>query len=366
MTTPTLIGIPPEVFERIAQLSDDADLLAIRLVCREAASKVLRTYTEVHFSRRHIYLHRESDLRAAIPVAKHPVFGAALSELVINVDQLQDPATSVMVDRSLSEEARLERADQLNAIFQKQEQLKDISTHLQLLTIVFAHTRRHGNHPVVTVDSDPPELRANLDTCGLYIAWENTDHHKSLLVILEALALSGVKPSAFEMVDAEEQINLNTLVQKDLHIFREALDGTSKVVLNIKFDNKDGGSVVDHGAWKFFEVIASNLALTHLDLFEAPNDLPLGQSSVLRHVLDQRFRLLKKLVLRRACLRASALLNFIQQTPQLEHLSLVDLELIQHATHSLCAEGKGLEAAIQQRTHLSRVEVSGFVWEQNI
>lgn len=47
---PHLELLPAEVFEMVAEVADEKDLLALRLTSRQCASKILKTYTKVHFT----------------------------------------------------------------------------------------------------------------------------------------------------------------------------------------------------------------------------------------------------------------------------------------------------------------------------
>ncbi|PPJ59928.1 hypothetical protein CBER1_10689 [Cercospora berteroae] len=86
--TSTFNELAPELFERIAEHSDNSTLRALRLTCRDFATKVLRTYGQAHFTSRSLLLSDLDSIRRATNTAEHFVFGCRLRQLVVVVDDV--------------------------------------------------------------------------------------------------------------------------------------------------------------------------------------------------------------------------------------------------------------------------------------
>ncbi|SMR64471.1 unnamed protein product [Zymoseptoria tritici ST99CH_3D1] len=136
----TLLGLPVEMLQRIAELTTKDELMCLRLVSRECAAKVLKVYKEVLFSEQRVMLSTNSSIRNAIEVVGHPVFGAVVQRLVLVDDSLPEPRrvdfTSFDTGREDSASARLVMATH-RAQNSKWKQGED----LRLLTILL---RKYG------------------------------------------------------------------------------------------------------------------------------------------------------------------------------------------------------------------------------
>ena len=84
----TILTIPLELFERVAELSDPRDLLVLRLVNRECGAKTLRTFKNVHSRRKAYHLASKDSLRSLLHLARNEEFACALRRLILCVDVL--------------------------------------------------------------------------------------------------------------------------------------------------------------------------------------------------------------------------------------------------------------------------------------
>lgn len=98
---PHLELLPAEVFEMVAEVADEKDLLALRLTSRQCASKILKTYTKVHFTE---ILFRPRDLASLMKcfrISGHPVFRHVVRTITISIDRCdrkEDNVCQVMHD----------------------------------------------------------------------------------------------------------------------------------------------------------------------------------------------------------------------------------------------------------------------------
>ncbi|KJX99801.1 hypothetical protein TI39_contig351g00008 [Zymoseptoria brevis] len=138
--SPTLLGLPVEMFQRIAEITTKDELMCLRLVSRECAAKVLKVYKEVLFSEQRVMLSTNSSIRNAIEVIDHPVFGGAIRRLVLVDNSLREPHvidfTSHETDRKESAYARLAMA-----AYRAQNSTWTRGEDLRLLTILL---RKYG------------------------------------------------------------------------------------------------------------------------------------------------------------------------------------------------------------------------------
>jgi hypothetical protein len=88
--TPTLLGLPPEMFELVARSAEPKDLLAMRLIDREARDKTQRTFEQVYFTYRAFLLSSEESLRTLFKISSHNIFGRTLREVSLCVEQIDD------------------------------------------------------------------------------------------------------------------------------------------------------------------------------------------------------------------------------------------------------------------------------------
>lgn len=82
-----MLTLPPEMFEYVARHVDPKDLCTLRLVNRECASRVLKAYTDAHFTERSFLLYKES-LQTLVDIARSKYFGPRLRKVVLCVDRM--------------------------------------------------------------------------------------------------------------------------------------------------------------------------------------------------------------------------------------------------------------------------------------
>lgn len=90
-----ILTIPLEIFEAVAERAEPEDLLNLRLVNREAAQKVKRTFIATHFTERMFLLTYEESLLTLLAIAKHPEYGRAIQTLLFSSDESPGPEHSL-------------------------------------------------------------------------------------------------------------------------------------------------------------------------------------------------------------------------------------------------------------------------------
>ncbi|KAF2482076.1 hypothetical protein BDY17DRAFT_325570 [Neohortaea acidophila] len=90
----TLLGLPTELFERIAQLAEPKDLLSLRLASKAAAKKTDRTFVSAHFSERTFMPSSEASLHRFVDFGWHPLYGKALRKITFCVEELRPLSTA--------------------------------------------------------------------------------------------------------------------------------------------------------------------------------------------------------------------------------------------------------------------------------
>lgn len=203
-----LVTLPPEVFELIAQAAAPADLLTLRSLCREAASKVLKTYTRVHFTERAFLLSYEPSLRTLLAIAESETFSAGVRRLVLCVDEV-DHLDAELWDSGYHTtlgprfESRTKQ-DRHEKALQTQKNLRKYDVDLLLLTMILARFRQSGADLTVelTVSDDvASEITVRGRPALEQLAHENISggsdsNLRPVQVLLDALAASNVRPRA--------------------------------------------------------------------------------------------------------------------------------------------------------------------------
>lgn len=167
-STPTLPGLPLELFEEAASYLSKKDLKALRHVSRVCAIKVGSLYAKrVHYHNS-FTLRDESDMRRALMMARHHLIGPALRKITIFIDETKDAQETMFVDR--------------------RDDAKMLTVFFELLQVAGAKVEevKVKGTSRLTVRSKAQKRTAP----------ENGDL-RAVKVVLRALAKSGVKPSAF-------------------------------------------------------------------------------------------------------------------------------------------------------------------------
>jgi hypothetical protein len=88
---PTLLGLPLELFQHIAECTTKQDLRALRQTSSDCSQKVWKVHKEAHFSDRTVLLSTSSSIRHAIEVLEHPIVGGAVQKLSLVDNSLPSP-----------------------------------------------------------------------------------------------------------------------------------------------------------------------------------------------------------------------------------------------------------------------------------
>ncbi|KAK3046910.1 hypothetical protein LTR09_011661 [Extremus antarcticus] len=219
-----LLDIPPELTERIAQLCEPRDLPALRLVNREVGSRVIRTFTKVHFEKRSCLLCYEPGLQRLTRIAEHPHFGKAFGSLVFYIDEIpeadhpsRDGNDSPQTLDRMSDSERAERIlenQRYLELLQQQRDLRQSDTDLRLLTGIFSRLKGFGKILDVAIvdtnvhDVSPPDAeevdrdwvtdeREIVESTNEALVVRDDDDERRVEIVLQALASSAVAVDKF-------------------------------------------------------------------------------------------------------------------------------------------------------------------------
>lgn len=376
--TPSFLGVPAELFERFAQFAEPKDLLALRLTCRDAAAKVLRTYTEVHFSHRHILLSEETNLRIAIDVAQHPVFGGALKKLSIHLVEIRyrsdfegtDPGTYWMSDENYRD--HIDRIMQLKPKYEEQKMFQEKRLDLFFLRILFAQTRIRSARPEMLLCSREDEqhcrLRIDDDRCNGWSYYYGLDlANRPFMVVMKALSLENLNISSLRATRGSHfdgfRLHVNRLFSDDLVITAEALRSIKRLEIEMGFDMYRAPST----NWAFrFQDLAETLASTPVEVLSLRFAVHYSDVSLIRkQFIDQRFEKLLKLNLMWGAgpepLSMSELVRFIRRQPVLQELYFGEIHEVMDVPQDLLLDRgrENLEAALEHYCGLAKV---GIAW----
>ena len=199
-----LLTIPPEITELIAEEVEIYDLLPLRLVSRETAQRVLRTFVKTHFTKRAFILGNEESLRTLLSIAEHEIFAPSLERIDLCIEEIpapdhpvqldgqqEAPETSESVESGISEKQEKE----WKITVQKQTTVKEQNIDLHLLTMAFIRLRRWRNlKDVRVVDRELAcETPQGWDTLeqstGQTMVWRE-DNSRPVQYVLDALKMS--------------------------------------------------------------------------------------------------------------------------------------------------------------------------------
>ncbi|KJX99805.1 hypothetical protein TI39_contig351g00007 [Zymoseptoria brevis] len=134
-STNTLDGLPPEMFERVAELTTFEGLKSLRLVSRSINAKAWKTCKAMLFSTVRVMLCSEASLRAAKRQARHPVFGDSIRQVILYDNMIANPNKSyesIISTRSFIQEWEKERGLQ-KAMKRRGEVLRLLAALLKTL-----------------------------------------------------------------------------------------------------------------------------------------------------------------------------------------------------------------------------------------
>ena len=229
MSTANITSLPAEITEKIAQLCDSEDLLALRQVNRDVSLKVFRTFVEFHFSERTFLLCHEPSLLKLDAItddtrseaAAH--FAKALKKLVFCTNVLPKADHNIR-RRKLEKQARcsldsedLRRLTNLDLLEQYvdpiekknyegllawQQLVQNSNTDVHILTTVFSRLRQLSTAVEIKIldpyphgDEMYPKFAGN-STGETLVQCEDS---RPLRSIIEALSLSGLQVDKFSI-----------------------------------------------------------------------------------------------------------------------------------------------------------------------
>lgn len=368
---PTLLGVPPEIFEHVAEHVSNAELLALRLTNRTAASRVLRTYTRAHFSCRNIYLHLEDDLLRAIEIADHPIFGPALRQLTVNLDRIGGQSFICKTELFLKDEVELQA--RLKLYRARQDYFRESAKDVELLKVLFS--KLHGNalHPRIIISRRRVILEQRLDPKGIIKrggliispSWEDKRPFK---VLMEALALSKLQISSLKNDSRGGSLCPDELNQDQVESMRLSLQMVSHLCLNLRTPWTSWGKDSKRRV-RFCEMLQLLPILSSLVLFTAWDNFHERTGDFLGSLfqLDRPFPSLKVLTLQGHACSVHALRRFIKLNTSLERLVLSDIVFYEASTDFLQGgQGEELDVGLKRLTHLSTVEIGRNIhWDED-
>jgi hypothetical protein len=151
-SAPSLDGVPLEMFERIAELTDTKDLKALRLVSHSIGAKALRTCKIVLFSEVKVMLRCKASVRGALEQAQHPVVGDAIREIVIYENLLRCPQRAeydYQPELTFSEEM----FQKWSSAYESQQLERHSENTLRLLTALFKTCTRNGSLSALRIEA---------------------------------------------------------------------------------------------------------------------------------------------------------------------------------------------------------------------
>jgi len=157
MASQGILALPNELCERIAELSDPHDLLALRLICHEAETKILRTYVCLHFTERAFLLCDEDSLRTLLRIAEHPIYEKTMRKVMLCADELANPTETWPGNEEFDPTTDGRSDEQRTAhayCFGRQCDFQQREADLHLLAAIFARFRQRDNHEIEVMVTD--------------------------------------------------------------------------------------------------------------------------------------------------------------------------------------------------------------------
>jgi hypothetical protein len=210
-----ILDLPAEVLEHIAHLSEDADLLNLRLANREINSKVIRTFNNVHFTDRAFLLCSEDSLRCLAATVDHEHFRKALRTVTLCFDEIPQPDHFIRLQvlenypRPVRDElgpiegSKRDTQDaQYPQYLEKQHRFQESDLDFYLLTTIFSRLRMLDNVVAVRVmdcceaDQQGMYHKTLSDITGKEL-FPGYDTSRPVNIVIEALALSGLAVESF-------------------------------------------------------------------------------------------------------------------------------------------------------------------------
>lgn len=157
-----ILTIPLELFERIAELADPRDLPYLRLVNKECAARVLRTFKKMHFAKRAHLISSKDSLQGLLHLVRDDHFGRAIRTLVLCVDVLpqeQHPQflqwhtypASFREDTYKGHQNRKRAAGKYQDFLRTQQSFIAEEDDLCLLTTIFSYLKQLNNRVAIQI-----------------------------------------------------------------------------------------------------------------------------------------------------------------------------------------------------------------------
>jgi hypothetical protein len=109
----SLLSLPVELMEAVANELPSEDLLSLRLVCKDTESKVLRIFTSRCFTEKSFLLGSSWSMEALESISQHPQFSIPMMRITLDLREIVSATTDERVQRKAqkigSGEARLDR-----------------------------------------------------------------------------------------------------------------------------------------------------------------------------------------------------------------------------------------------------------------
>lgn len=327
----TLSSLPPELLENVAQHLSSIDICVLRLASRDMAFKVLQTtFTREHFAKRSCLMFSLSGLETVLEIARHPILGRALRELVFYVDTVSPPEGSGRVGeyllRSYHQRQRgvfedqgklVAQFDTLSEVFQQLQRYDQLRKIVIMSVRNTAQRYRYDRHKV-----EPPNAEVALHRLEFALMMLPGKGFTSL----SALAMEG----DMVCIRTPEYFNTRTTPLFSIQYLRTPFVGTAlfenlaSLTMTLQTDQSD----YEIGMRHLLLALSRNTALTHLDLYFMPHGFekktPFSDSWSATMLMAASFRKLKILQVRcfKTCL--SNLRSFVRRNSTLEKIILVE------------------------------------------
>ena len=204
---PTLLSLPLEIIEHIAALADPQEMPKLRLLNRECAEKVKRTFVREHFTERAFLLCNEDSLRTLLAIVEHDELGRALRHVAFGTDIVRDMAhecSQLEMEGLTPSGCREEKQQYLEhaRLSQAQDRFLDGRGELHLLVTIFARLRTYRNPIILTLlgwdeATDRVRGRSHMENAVGWRRMTNCEGDDAIATILEALTLAMLPLTGF-------------------------------------------------------------------------------------------------------------------------------------------------------------------------
>lgn len=335
----SILTIPPELCERIAQSAEPSDLFNLRLVCKEVDARIFRTYGKTHFAHRAVLLCSLEGAQMMAEFAASRSLARFLEELTLCVETFPnptgylnrwprtDPTSIVPAVHAL--ELRLMRQTQRRNLEERYRQQDDhrcraIRQYCWLNT--FCCLREQGIHPKIRVTTASEAIKpyfANNTRAQIGAALEVTRAgiRRHLEMLLDTLALSALSIQELEMDILNDKCGMPFYEMAGDSVRLSRIQSVFAGLRQLRICVDTRGRVLrDDEKRSFVETIA-NAPLQTLEVWWCPRfvapDLYLHAE-----FLAQRFATLEHLTIGGRFVAYGDLVRFLRLQPKLESATL--------------------------------------------